>query len=275
MIFCGKLKQSTADTKLIGPLFGFADAKMLLIDSFENGNDDFNPALLKCTLSKNDVQSEVSLDKLPHDYVVSGNISPAEALGGYDVMEDPLNGAPCYVNSNGFFLWRNGATDWVINQTLGQADPGVGRWYSCFLLGQYTAINGYTGTAVVQAAAANVINLVGGGLASFTLSAADTNTIGDLIISFENATEGSEIIFPQSFLFDVVSAENFDLAEMIKNQIIECDCFYDTTKNPWQIVVHKKGDPTTVYARKNAFDDAGNMIRTKAQLVLKLSEPTA
>jgi hypothetical protein len=273
MIYLGKLKKSTAITKLIGQLFSFDDSKSLLIDRFENGNDGFDPTLLKCILSKNVNQSQISLSKTKSDLIVTGNIYPDVALGAYNVAGE-LNGHPYYTNSNGFFIWGYESTDWVINDTLGEAEPGVGRFYSCFKLGDYAATGGFTGTANVQIGITNTINLVSGGLAEITLTAEDTDTIGSLIITLENVTEGNELIFPCGYLFDVVSAENSDLAGMIKDQIIECDCYYDTSTVPWQIIIHKKGDRSVVYARKNAFDETDKIITSKSQLVMKLSEPS-
>lgn len=54
----------------------------------------------------------------------------------------------------------------------------------------------------------NDMNLVSGGMATIELTAADTDTEGDLILSFTNAVEGSEVIFPCEFEF--VVTENAD-----------------------------------------------------------------
>lgn len=56
----------------------------------------------------------------------------------------------------------------------------------------------------------NNIVLVNGGMFTLTLTTGNVDTLGDLVLSFENATVGSEIIFPVSFKFSVLPASVFD-----------------------------------------------------------------
>ena len=51
----------------------------------------------------------------------------------------------------------------------------------------------------------NDMNLVSDGLATFEFTAGNVDTLGKLILSFTNATVGSEVIFPLSFEFFVVA----------------------------------------------------------------------
>jgi len=56
----------------------------------------------------------------------------------------------------------------------------------------------------------NDMNLVSGGMATLELTANDVNTCGNLTISFTNATEGAEVIFPCTFTFSVLLENVYD-----------------------------------------------------------------
>jgi len=56
----------------------------------------------------------------------------------------------------------------------------------------------------------NDMNLIPGGMATLELTAANTDTLGDLIVSFENRIEGGEIILSESFQFVVIPAAIYD-----------------------------------------------------------------
>ena len=64
-----------------------------------------------------------------------------------------------------------------------------------------------------------------------------------------------------------------ELTDLINDKVVECDSYFDMTKSPWQLVVCKKGDPTTEYSRKNAYDKDGAPITSITQVIAKLEEP--
>jgi len=60
--------------------------------------------------------------------------------------------------------------------------------------------------------------------------------------------------------------------DWLKN-VQEGDSYIDTTTTPWQIVVHKKGDPTTEYSRKDWKDADGEAITGETKAVYSETEP--
>jgi len=209
MKYCGHLRQSTAITKAIGQLISYEDGKTSLYDAL-GGNDNFVPTDLKCTLTKGISQSVLTLAKnrADADYVVSGNLTP-DATGNYSYA-GIFDGVPTYFRADEQYAL-------AIDESEG----------GCFLIttftqatwsktgteptGEYTPLSGCTGTATVSAeTATNNINLLLGGLTSFELTAANTDTLGDLIISLENANEGSEIVLSEAFHFEVIPAAIYD-----------------------------------------------------------------
>ena len=63
---------------------------------------------------------------------------------------------------------------------------------------------------LAKSASDNDINLVSGGMATLELTAVNTDTLGELIISFTNATAGGEVLFPCKFEFSVIPANIYD-----------------------------------------------------------------
>lgn len=61
------LKQSTACTITIGQLMSWADGKTTLWTALGSTNDNFDPTLLKCYLTKGSTQTELTLAKTTGD----------------------------------------------------------------------------------------------------------------------------------------------------------------------------------------------------------------
>jgi len=59
----------------------------------------------------------------------------------------------------------------------------------------------------------------------------------------------------------------------ITDELTESDEYIDKTATPWQIVMYKKGDTETEYARKNLKDINGNDITSESQVIGKIEEP--
>jgi hypothetical protein len=80
------------------------------------------------------------------------------------------------------------------------------------IAGEYIAFGGNSGTLTVTAGEAgdNNINLLLGGLASFELTAGNTDTLGDLIISLEDAAANDPQILSEAFQFTVIPAAIYD-----------------------------------------------------------------
>jgi hypothetical protein len=85
---------------------------------------------------------------------------------------------------------------------------------------------------LAKSASDNDMNLVNGGMATLELTAGNTDTIGELIISFTNATAGGEVIFPCKFEFMVISANAY-------NQLISGIDISVVTNHLQQLSVYK------------------------------------
>lgn len=110
---------------------------------------------------------------------------------------------------------------------------------------------------------------VADGFYKLSLLESDTDTIGILKITLRD----DDVFLLVDKDFEIVSASNLDIATMITDRLVEVDYYIDQTSTPWQYVFHKAADPATVYARKDAFDDSGEPVTTKTQIVFKLAEP--
>jgi hypothetical protein len=223
MIFCGYLKKKTAEKRLIGPVFSYSDGKTPLYNAI-GGNDNFDPSLLKCTLSKNVSQQSISLtkDRKANYLVVTG-----------DGMLNDYTGNPLFYGSPNGTYYEDGIVDgqksyrredgmWFItyyyngsSYRLAKSKNPQEQW-SYFIkynpdpvAGTYDPQGfGITGNPIVESIVTGVsgdndINLVLGGMAEFELTAANTDTDGMLIISLENATAGNELLFVESYFFIV------------------------------------------------------------------------
>jgi hypothetical protein len=90
--------------------------------------------------------------------------------------------------------------------------------------------------------------------------------VGDAVIILNGAG-----IVMGGYVYDPLTVA--DIMTQITEKIIECDSFFDMTKNPWQLVVCKKGDIQTEYSRKNAYDKDGNPVTSVTQVIAYLTEP--
>lgn len=206
MKFCGFLKQNTAVEKLIGQLFSFSDGKTLLTEAV-GGNEDFDPSLLTCVLSKNTTQSTYILYKDAGDIYVDTYLeTPVPDCRGVYRISGTYNGQNIYVKSNGlYYIYYDGAK-WI----LSDAGPGETATYtwegdtSLFDM-PLMAVTPASGGVLAADVLIIGINLVNGGFAKVALSADDTDTEGVLILSLENTQLGNEIIFVDSFYWIVLN----------------------------------------------------------------------
>ena len=120
-----------------------------------------------------------------------------------------------------------------------------------------TLTKGITQTTLIlsKSAGDNDMNLVSGGLASLELTAANTDTLGDLIISLENAVEGSEIIFPCSFKFDVVAESMWTEQKFIRVMAAKAVGIWQLkagTENTYEILDADDGETVVLEATISA-----------------------
>lgn len=99
-----------------------------------------------------------------------------------------------------------------------------------------TIFKGTTSTelTLTKSGGSNDINLVAGGMASLELTTGNTDTLGLLTITIENATAGSEVVFPASFEFAVVSANYYDAKYGSGNLEVILTSDYDAAKTAAQ-----------------------------------------
>jgi len=288
MKYCGHLRQNTTKNQAIGMIISYADGKTSYCDAL-GGNDNFDPTKLKCTLTKGITQTVLTPAKNRGDYIVSGTLTP-DAAGGYLSNFQKIGG--------GYYIWFDSAYSYtyIISSILNSRDCPYWESSNPELIGTYNPHNGATGVATISAGTesngTNNINLLLGGLASFELTAANTDTLGDLIISLEDADSADPQILSEAFCFTVIPAAIYDslygneaaalateanvaaVGAQITNQLVECDQYIDRTNAAqWQVVICAKGNPAIEYARKDAFDENDAPVISAAQVIAKLQEP--
>ena len=212
----GKLRQNTAVTITIGQFINWADSKTPLYLAL-GGNDNFDPTKLICTLTKGAAQTILplakSFDADEINYIVTGDMEPDVAgLYVYDgVMAARRHyakeGTNCNISWNtamgfyGAWMLSNGEGSLWFNIATG---PGYAPD------GSYPVLNNAVGIAFV-APTHRKINLLADSQMSFELTAEDVDTCGRLVLSLNNAVEGSEVILEgKTFEFEVVPANVYD-----------------------------------------------------------------
>ncbi len=119
----------------------------------------------------------------------------------------------------------------------------------------------------------NNINLVAGGMATLELTAGNVDTVGDFTITFENATEGQEIIFPVKFEFTVAPNTVDELVSGVDfiKAVTEGDAEVDIAASPWQLVIKHKTTGAELI-RKDLFDITGQPIADVATVIAQHRE---
>lgn len=188
------------------------------------------------------------------------------------------------------FLRQNTASDIILcsKQPITDCVDGKTPVESLTLADITAAIyKGTIRTVITLTASGGDNNLVhiADGFWKLSLSAANLDTVGRFKITLRDddiflAVSEDFMIMPAA-VYDslhgssaLATAENVAaLGTQITDKIIECDSYFDTSTTPWQLIVHKKGDPATEYSRKNAYDQNGIPITSVTQVIARLEEP--
>ena len=232
------LRQNTATTILIGQLFSWADSKTLLSDAL-GGNENFDPTKIVCTLTQGDTQNVITLSKSGGDHdmnLVDGGLASLELTAGDVAVRGDMSIAftnategdevifprtfnftitaiPVNSRAPGVLTQDEASTitigqlfDWADSKTLLFDALGGNENFDPDTI-VCTLSKGVTQStlALSKTGGDNDMNLVAGGMATLELTAADKDTLDDLIITFTNATVGQEVIFPCAFEFTVIA----------------------------------------------------------------------
>lgn len=113
------------------------------------------------------------------------------------------------------------------------------------------------------------------GIWKLILTAGNTDTVGRLKITLRD----DDVFLLINVDYEILPGGVYDslfagTALATTEQVIESDSRIDTSNAAqWQLVICKKGDTGTEYARKDMFDINGNSVTSISQIPTALTEP--
>jgi hypothetical protein len=202
MIDCGELKQNTVVVKTVGGIIGAASNPFQYSDS---PYVDFT--MLTMNLIKNNIR-----------FIVSGSATPSPN-GNYILTSLGTGEAFRYTREDSAFALTYSFTDsrYELKQLVG----GSARWYkesSNDITGTFVPLDGGAeggATVGVPNLKLHLIKHIFNGVASLNFTAADTDTLGDLLVIINNVSNDTPYIFPQAFKFKVVAETQEEIAAKI------------------------------------------------------------